>query len=425
MSQTSTSVPRPGSILSARSGDAARQYVAAGLTPARLAQILRQFDDGWLDAGMQLFEQIEERDPHLYSVAQTRRLALTGAPWRITSAADHDPSVGRELADQAADYCRRTARGLDDFDTALAHLSLALGRNIAAAELIWQVDRQAGGHRLVAIEPVAFTQLTYDVHGQDAPQLRVLLDSRDTQGVPLPQNKFIVHSPHAISGVPMRGGLLRVSSLAYLGKAFAIKDWLIFAEVFGMPVRIARYEPNATADEKGEMLDMLTRLGADAVGIFSKAVELQFAQPGSSANHPPYEALTNFFNRELSKAWLGQTLTAETTGSTGTYAAARVHDQVRRDLLRSDAAAEARTIRRDLFTPLVRLRFGDEAVSSGCVPYFERQLSSPPDPLTLARLTDIAVNRLGARVPTTWLHESLGIPEATDQAATILPGAES
>jgi phage gp29-like protein len=252
-----------------------------------------------------------------------------------------------------------------------------------------------------------------------------LLDDFDTRGVALPPNKFIVHAPHAVSGLPMRGGLLRVSAIAYLGKAFAVKDWLTFAEVFGMPVRIARYEPNASDEEKREMLDMLTRLGSDAAGIFSKAVELQFAHPGSPASHPPYEGLTTFFNRELSKAWLGQTLTSDTTGGTGTYAAARVHEQVRRDLLRSDAAAEARTLRRDLLRPLVRLRFGEEAASRGGVPYFQRDLRTPPDPLTLARLADIAVNRLGARVPASWLHESLGIPQSAEDSAAVLPGAKS
>ncbi|GAG48786.1 unnamed protein product, partial [marine sediment metagenome] len=183
MSQSSTQLPAVGTMLTPRRQDAAREYLAAGLTPGRLVQVLRDFDAGWLDRGMHLFEQIEERDPHLYSVAQTRRLALTGAPWRVVSAADQDRSVDRTLADEAADYCRRTLRGLDDFDTVLSHLSLALGRNLAVAELIWQVDGQAGGHRLVGIEPVAFTRLTYSLTGDEGPELRVLLDDFDTRGV--------------------------------------------------------------------------------------------------------------------------------------------------------------------------------------------------------------------------------------------------
>jgi phage gp29-like protein len=43
------------------------------------------------------------------------------------------------------------------------------------------------------------------------------------------------------------------------------------------------------------------------------------------------------------------------------------------------------------------------------------------DPLQLGNTLDIAVNRLGAKVPTRWAHAALGIPEAGEQEAA-LPG---
>src|SRR3972149_2849454 len=53
-----------------------------GLTPSRLLAILKEADDGSLSAPIQLFEEMEEKDPHLYAVANTRRLALTGLEWQ-------------------------------------------------------------------------------------------------------------------------------------------------------------------------------------------------------------------------------------------------------------------------------------------------------------------------------------------------------
>src|SRR5262249_18272350 len=58
---------------------------ADGLTPQRLTAVLRAADAGDLTEQMALFEQMEEKDPHLFSVANTRRLAVTGLPWRIVS----------------------------------------------------------------------------------------------------------------------------------------------------------------------------------------------------------------------------------------------------------------------------------------------------------------------------------------------------
>ena len=407
--------PRVGQMVEARKEDFWRDYPADGLTPEGLVGILREADRGSPDAAMQLFEQMEEKDAHLHSVANTRRLGLTGLEWQVLSAAELREGIDRTAADEAAAYCRETLTRLDRWEEALQHLSLAIGRNIAVAELVWEV--RGGGHRLVDVVPVAFTRLTFDEFGQ----VRVLTrpePGRPVQGMPLPPNKFVVHTPHAVSGHAMRGGLLRVSALAFLGKHFALKDWLVFAEVFGMPVRIARYEPSATADEKRELLRMLRSLGSDAAGIFSKAVELEVIESNRGGPPPPFEAICSFLNRELSKAWLGQTLTIETGGQTGTFATAAIHNQVRLDLREDDIRKEGRTIRRDVLRPLVELRFGRGVP----VPYFRRKLDRPRDLRELADVVSSAVNALGMRVPVRWAHETLGVPVA-GEGEEVLRGA--
>ncbi|MBK8268027.1 MAG: DUF935 family protein [Planctomycetes bacterium] len=166
----------------------------------------------------------------------------------------------------------------------------------------------SGGVRLVDLLPIDFGRLAFS----DAGALRILTADSPRDGIVPPADKFAIHTPHAASGLPMRGGLPRVTAMAYLGKHFAIKDWLIFAEVFGMPVRIARYQPNATAVEKRELLDMLKQLGADATGIFSKAVEIDIKQTRLPGETNLFENLCLYFDREISKAWLGQTLTTDT-----------------------------------------------------------------------------------------------------------------
>ena len=198
-------------------------------------------------------------------------------------------------------------------------------------------------------------------------------------------------------------------------KNLALKDWAIFSEVFGMPVRIARYEPSATPEEKREMLRMLESLGSNAAGIFSRAVELQVIEANRGSAGPPYERLVEFLNREMSKAWLGQTLTTDVTGQSGSIAAARTHETVRQDLLMDDARKEARTIRRDLLGPITRLRFGPDAP----VPHFRRQPKLTTDRRELAEVLDAAAHRLGIDVPLGWARESLGIPAVRNGEPTL------
>lgn len=407
--------PRPGQIVRDSPHDTWRDYVTEGLTPARLGNILKAADAGDLQAAMDLYEQMEEKDAHLFSVANTRRLALTGLPWQVVSAADVVDGIDRAMADEAAHYCRETLLDLEDFDEVLQHLSLALGRNIAAAELVW--DLQGDSHKLTDIVPVPFGRLSADECGH----VRIATGQNLADAQPLPANKFVVHRPQAASGHPARGGLLRVTAMAFLGKHYALKDWLIFSEVFGMPVRIARYEPQASPAEKRELLEMLKNLGADAVGIFSKAVDLEIKETIKPAGSTPYQTLCDFLNREISKAWLGQTLTTDTAGSTGTFSAASIHDRVRQDLREDDIRKEGRTIRRHLLRPLVQLKFGPAAP----VPFFRRSLEQPRDIQSLAQVLAVAVNQLGLKVPLNWAHEALGIPLSEAGEASVPGGSRS
>ena len=70
--------PRLGRLLQPRPEDAWRDYPSSGLTPTRLMAILREADAGSLSAAMQLYEEMEEKDPHLYAVANTRTPVTMG-----------------------------------------------------------------------------------------------------------------------------------------------------------------------------------------------------------------------------------------------------------------------------------------------------------------------------------------------------------
>jgi len=401
--------PKAGQVILPRTEDTFRDYPSAGLTPSRLAAILRDADAGSLSACMQLFEEMEEKDAHLYAVANTRRLALTGLDWQVVSAAQVHEGVARSAADEAAAFCREVLSEVETFDEALQHLSLALGRNIAVAELVW--DQVGGEFRIVDMVPVDFTRIVFD----DLDRPRILTAEEPTDGIEPAANKFIVHAPHNVSGHPARGGLLRVTAMAYLAKNLALKDWMIFSELFGMPVRVARYEPSATAEEKKELLYMLESLGSNAAGIFSRAIDLQILEANRGTQGPPYEKLVDFLNREISKAWLGQTLTTDVAGVSGVLSATMVHEQVRKDIRADDVRKEGRMLRRAVLAPLARFKFGPEV----SVPYFTRKPRQPHDLEELSAVLDAAVNRLGVRVPAAWAHEVLGIPQASEDEPVL------
>ena len=96
--------PRPGVVIGSEPLQQWRDYPADGLVPSRLVSILRSADEGVVDEALALFEEMEEKDAHLYAVANTRRLSVTGLPWQVVSASDVREGVDRVMADEVADY---------------------------------------------------------------------------------------------------------------------------------------------------------------------------------------------------------------------------------------------------------------------------------------------------------------------------------
>ncbi len=370
-------------------------HPSVGITPSRLLAYLHAADAGAPNQQFELFSEMLKKWPRLRSVEATRRFALTGLDWEI---ATHDNST-HPNANSAASFCRQTLDQLPRFREALNHLASAIGFGIAVAELVW--DRG----QLVDIVPVPHSRLITD-HNQPW-RLRIRTADEPTSGIPLDDSphKWIIHQPNPTPGRHFEGGLLRASTLLYLAQNLSFKDWLIFSQIAGMPVRVAQFEPGTSSADRNQLLQMLQKLGTDAVAVLGKNIDLKFVEPARGGARP-YEPLQDYCNTEITILWLGQHLTTDLRNS-GSRAAAEVHDRVREDLLTHDVADESQTIRRDLLTPLVQARFGPDVP----IPLFRRSLVQAVDTKTLASTLAIAVNQLGLRVPRRWVHQALGVPE--------------
>lgn len=379
--------------------DWVRTHPTSGLTPARMLSLLQAADSGQPAAQFELFAEMLQKWPRLAAVEATRRLALTGLEWEIEPD-DRCRAGSSQSVDAAAasEFCCETLANLPCLRDVLAHLGSAIGFGISVAELVWE------DARLVDIVPVPHSRLISDpnqpwrirVRTQDDAALGVALDDQPA--------KWIVHRPGGKPGRHFDGGLLRASALLYLAQNLSLKDWLIFSQIAGMPVRVAKFEPGTPESDKQQLLRTLEALGTDAVAIMSKNVDFQFVESGRGEK--PYAALQDYANTEVTILWLGQNLTTDISAS-GSRAAAEIHDRVREDLLVDDICDEAQTIRRDLLTPLVQARFGDGVA----VPRFSRSLIQSVDTRVLADTLAVAVRELNLSVSQRWAHRALGIPE--------------
>ncbi len=341
-------------------------YPSSGLTPERLAGIFRQADNGDAYRQAELFEEMEEKDAHLASQFQIRKLAVQGLAWEVIPA----PNSG--AARETAAFCRSFLENLADFDEHILDLLDALAKGYSMMEILWDVS--GGEVRIKSLKWIHPKKITFS----ESLTPRVITDEAPVCGIDPQPFKFVYHRCRTRSGYDTRAGIMRVCAWMYLFKNFAVKDWVGFAEVYGMPLRVGKYEPGASRADRDALLHAVRSLGADAAGIISKSTEIEFieAQKGSSLN--VYESLTAFCDAQMSKAILGQTLSSEPGGGKGqgSYALGRIHSEVRQDLVEADCNALAKTITQQILRPLVGFNFGWDAP----VPGF-RFLCEPPEDL--------------------------------------------
>ena len=241
-------------------------YPSNGLTPRRLARIFREADEGNVRAQMELFEEMEEKDTHLFSQMQTRKLAVTGLDWEV------QPFSEDEIDKEIADFIDEQLKGIENFDEVLIDMLDAIGKGISIMELAWTVED--GRNVIEDIEYVHPKKLVWD---STTDELKVCTREYPS-GVELPENKFVVHKYKAKSGHASRAGIMRVVSWMYLFKNYDIKDWVSFCEVFGMPLRLGKYDASASESDKKQLMEAIISLGTDAAGIVPSSTKIEFIE---------------------------------------------------------------------------------------------------------------------------------------------------
>lgn len=322
------------------------QSVARGLTPEKLAAILQQTKRGDIRPFLELAEEMEERDLHYLAVLSTRKRQVA----RLKPSIDEDKAKGRDKKIVAA---VKDLLEAPEFRQLMKGLVDAFGKGFSVCEIIWaEVE---GMWKPIAYEWRDPKYFTFDYISRSEVRLA---EMSALDGVTLPRGKFVVHKPAIKSGIPIRGGFAWLACWAWIFKQYTLKDWVSFLDIFGMPIRVGKYHPSATAEERRKLLQAVSQLAVDAAAIIPESMVIEFLESKPSADKP-FQNLGEYLDKQISKAVLGQTMT--TDGQAGGLAQAKVHDEVRIDILEDDADEIAITINRDLIKWFVKLNFGDQA----------------------------------------------------------------
>lgn len=367
------------------------ERVASGLTPERLGTIIRDASVGEARAYLTLAQEMEERYLHYASQLQTRRLAISSVEHTIES-----EGISAKIVEAVEDLLSD-----DGFDTARHHLTDGIAKSYAVVEMLWEYERG----RLRPVRYVDRDQRFFQFDRLTLRELRLAVDGV-TEGQALTQAKYLRHMPEPRSGIAIRRGIALPAAWAYLIQQFTLQDWAAFSEVYGMPLRVGKYNASASGSDKRTLLKAVCSIANDAAAIIPAGMEIEFHEVSGANGAAVFGGLLDYVDKQISKLVVGQTMTSDDGSSLGQ---AKIHNEVRLDILRADCKQLAATINRDLIRPFVELNFGPQER----YPVLQLPVPDPEDVKALSDSLGILVP-LGLKVKQSEIREKLGLSDPAD-----------
>lgn len=378
--------------------------VTTGLDPWRLGNILREAASGDPQAYFALAEEIEEKDLRYRAALGQRKRAVSRRS--VTVIPGSDSARDQRIAE--------FVRGWVERGTLRDELGLmmdAVGKGLSVCEILWQTSAgQWWPADLVWVDP-----RWLDLDRTDRRTLLLRQDNGPAE--PLPRAKFICHEFKDKAGLPVRGGLARSACWPVLFKNFALRDWIIFCEAYGQPLRVGKYGASATEDQKRTLASALRRLGSDAAAVIPESMMIELiGGERQSGGGDLYQRALEYLDTSINILVMGQNLTTEVDG--GSYAAAMVHAGVALDMEEADASQLAVTLNQQLIPPMVEFNFG-------AVERLPRLRLDPVEQPNLGVLGDYLAKTvpLGLRVSQKWVREQARMPEPAgdDDVLAVAP----
>lgn len=298
------------------------QTIYSGLTPQRLAAILIELRQGWSRDFLILAEEFEEKDPHFISTMGVRKRALiTTEPTLFSTGVNNKQAIAL-----AEEFIQQPF-----FSNLVMDLLDAISKGFSVCEMLWYKNKVVGYKHIPAYW-FGYNEFgVLQVYNKEGTELLPIVPSASPDYL---QKKFIINEPRSKSGLQIRSGIILPAAVYLLFKAYAIKDFVAFAEVFGMPLRWGKYGPDASPEDINSLKKAVANLGVDAAAVTPANMDIVFQEVNKGDGAKLYGMLLDYLDKQISKLILGQTMTTDNGGS---MAQAKVHNDIRLDIVKSDA----------------------------------------------------------------------------------------
>lgn len=311
-----------------------------------------------------LFEEIRNRDLRIGGICQTRKLAAASKEWKIES----DDKDRKQFIEEIL-----TNLDLQNIITSIIEAQI---QGITLFEINWDIiankiipiELRRIPNWLLVYDDIQDEYKVLDTSSVDLIQMRLSSITTDDRIdlsrfnlVDIDKRKLLeVEASDNINPNGFRNGCIDGLIWIYFLKNYGLKDYATYLELFGNPMRIGKYDPlNSNPATEQKLINAVRDFGNLSWAVLSNDMSIEFpVEPGKASTSGLFKDYINYLDEEIAIRVLGQTLTSS-IGNKGSYAAARVHDAVRGDILKSDLILCERKIN-ELIRRIINFNYPDK-----------------------------------------------------------------
>lgn len=348
----------------------------------------------WQD---QLWSLMVDTWPRLLTNLGKLRAAVSSMEYAVTpySEADNEPS---DSAMEKADFVKTALFGMrsnvasqeHDFKETLEDIVDSIIAGFTVMEIYWESRDGGIVPQCSRWLPARYYRYPYILDDSDRLMLNPSGNLGGTQLVDFPPYKFLVCIKQSHANHPVFTSPMRCLTAWWIASRFGLEWFMTFAQLFGIPRRIAYYKPGDDVVYQ-KLVQMMRQSAAATWGVYPEGTKVEDqAAAGSASGHMPQERLIEEADKVCDIMLLGQTLTTEVRESGGNRALGTVHRKVMDEVMEAAAKYCAKLITAQIIPGIVQYNFGnvDE------LPRLEPVINTPIDLFNLAQSYNILFNQM-------------------------------
>jgi hypothetical protein len=335
-------------------------HVETGWSPDTLRQATVEHTHGMFEQSTQIVDTLVLTDSRVQSALSARSGGLLGRPLTFKLPKRFRKSA---LAKECLQVWRRhwPAMATEAFLSELLFFRILLG--FGQAQMPWKLGKYA--LPFPEIWSSRYTYFDFEIRRY----VNITMDGNEV--VDPGDGHHLLYAPHGSYRGWMRGKAFAIINW-WLSRQYALRDMSRYSERHGFPILLAETPMGADVDDINNFRDALTVLGQESVVQLPQSLDASIGKYGLTyleaiaANYEVFGQLIDHCNAEITLAIMGQNLAGGSEVKEGSFAAARVHADVRQQILEQDAMSLSLFCYEQIARPFAALNFGNPDLAPRC-----------------------------------------------------------